>query len=88
MKPIPKLRSTAHGIKSNGNRDTTAWCRSERLVISKMRPKRPRATYVTAMVLLNALTAIVAVEATLDDAVEPWLSINFPLVRAQRGGFF
>jgi hypothetical protein len=36
-----------------------------------MRPKRPRPTYVTAMVLLNALTAIVVVEATLDDAVGP-----------------
>src|SRR5258708_6194659 len=43
-----------------------------------MRPKRPRPTYVTAMVLLNALTAIVAVEATLDDAAGPWLTISFP----------
>jgi hypothetical protein len=34
-----------------------------------MRQKRPRPTYVTAMVLLNALTAILAGEATLAEAV-------------------
>jgi hypothetical protein len=38
-----------------------------------MRPNRLRLIYVTAMVLLNALTAIVVVETTLDDAVGPWL---------------
>jgi hypothetical protein len=43
-----------------------------------MKPKRPIPTYVTAMVLLNVLTAIVVVASTLGDAVGPWLSINFP----------
>jgi hypothetical protein len=38
----------------------------------------PRPTYVTAIVLLNALTAIVVIEATLDDAVGPWLPITLP----------
>jgi hypothetical protein len=32
--------------------------------------------YVTAIIVLNVLTATVLVEAMLSDAVGPWLSIN------------
>ena len=61
-------------IKSNSDRESIAWRRSLRLVITKMRAKKPSPAYVTAMVLLNLLTAMVIVEALLDDAVGPTLS--------------